>query len=70
MSQPVLSVQPVAVPKPIAAAMLGMSTDSFERYAQAAIPVIRRGRLRLYPVAALERWANENAERLFDKEAA
>ena len=59
----VLAVQPVAVPKPTAAAMLGMSVDSFERYAQSDLPVIRRGRLRLYPVAALEAWATNNAER-------
>lgn len=58
-----ISVQPVAVPKPQAAAMLGMSTDSFERYAQADLPVIRRGRLRLYPVTALQAWAQHNAER-------
>lgn len=69
MSNHVLTVQPVAVQKPTAAAMLDMSVDSFERYAQADLPVIRRGRLRLYPVAALEKWAEQNAERIF-KEAA
>lgn len=63
MSDYVVAVQPVAVPKPTAAAMLGMSIDSFERYAQADLPVIRRGRLRLYPVSDLQRWATDNAER-------
>jgi hypothetical protein len=47
-----------------------MSIDSFERYAQADLRVIRRGRLRLYPLAELERWATENAERILDQEAA
>lgn len=61
-----ITIRPVAVPKPIAAAMLGMSVDSFERYAMADLRCIRRGRLRLYPVAELERWATENAERLLE----
>ena len=47
----VLSVQPVAVPKPTAAAMLGVSIDSFERHIQPDLQVIRRGRLRLFAVA-------------------
>ena len=61
-----LSIRPVAVPKPTAAAMLGMSVDSFERYATRDLRCIRRGRLRLYPVAELERWASDNAERLLE----
>ena len=62
-----LSIRPVAVPKPTAALMLGMSVDSFERYAMRDLRCIRRGRLRLYPVAVLERWASENAERLLEE---
>lgn len=58
-----IAMRPVAVPKPDAAAALGMSVDSFERYVQSDLRVIRRGRLRLYPVAELERWARDNAER-------
>ena len=61
-----LSIRPIAVPKPTAAEMLGMSVDSFERYAMSDLRCIRRGRLRLYPVAELERWALENAERLLE----
>lgn len=59
-------VHPVALQKPAAAAALGLSVDSFERYAMADLACIRRGRLRLYPVAELERWARVNAERLLD----
>lgn len=55
-------IEPVAVARPDAARMLGMSMDSFERYAQPYLRCIRRGRLRLYPVAELRRWASENAE--------
>lgn len=62
----IVTVLPVALQKPAAAAALGLSVDSFERYAQADLACIRRGRLRLYPVAELERWARENAERLLD----
>ncbi len=59
-------ISPVAVPKPTAAAMLGMSVDSFERYVMEHVRCVRRGRLRLFPVSELERWADENAERLLD----
>jgi hypothetical protein len=58
-----LAMRPVALTKAEAAAALSMSVDSFERYVQSDLRVIRRGRLRLYPVADLERWANDNAER-------
>lgn len=61
----VMHVQPVAVSRETAAAMLGgMSIDSFERYVQADLKLIRRGKLRLVPVSELERWVAENAESL------
>jgi hypothetical protein len=53
--------------KPEAAACLGMSIDSFERYVQPELRVIRRGRLRLFPLAELERWIAENAERPIER---
>jgi excisionase family DNA binding protein len=46
-----------------AAAALGVSLDTFERYVQSELRIIRLGRLRLVPVAELERWAGEAAER-------
>ena len=48
---------------------LGMSLDSFERHVQPELRLIRRGKLRLVPVAELERWANENAEACSDVRA-
>lgn len=60
------AVRPVAVPKPTAAAMLGVSVDSFERHIQPDLRVIRRGRLRLFAVAELERWACDAGERVLD----
>jgi hypothetical protein len=63
-----LTIRPIVLAKPEAAAALAMSIDSFERYVMADVRCVRRGRLRLFPVAELERWANDNAERIF-KEA-
>jgi hypothetical protein len=64
-----ITVTPIALPKPAAAAALGISVDSFERYVQADVRCIRRGSLRLYPVSELQRWADENAERLLEDAA-
>ena len=58
-----ITVTPIALSKPEPAAALSMSTDSFERYVMTDVRCIRRRRLRLFPVAELKRWANDNAER-------
>lgn len=55
-------VQPIALTKPQAAAALGVSVDSFERYVQPHVKVIRRGRIRLFAVSELQRWASEASE--------
>ncbi len=54
----------IALDREEAAASLGMSVDSFERYVQPHIRVIRRGKLRLVPVSELDTWADANAERI------
>ena len=59
-----IAIQPIALSKPDAAAALGMSVDSFERHVMAHVRCVRRGKLRLSPVAELQRWVDENAERL------
>jgi len=61
--EPLIAIRPIALSKPEAAAALSMSVDSFERHVMADVRCVRRGRLRLFPVAELERWANDNAER-------
>jgi hypothetical protein len=53
----------LALTRAEAAEAIGMSLDSFERYVQADLRLIRRGRIRLVPIGELERWLAENAER-------
>lgn len=45
-----------------AADCLGISVDSFERYVQPEIRLVRRGSLRLIPVAELDAWLEKNAD--------
>ncbi len=56
----------LALSKPEAAAALGMSLNSFERHVQPELRVIRRGKLRLFPMRELERWLEENADLAVD----
>jgi excisionase family DNA binding protein len=55
-------MNPLALTREQAAAALGMSVDSFERYVQPKVRIVRRGRLRLVPTSELERWLAEAAE--------
>lgn len=59
----VQAIPRVALTREEGAAALGMSLDSFERHVQPELRIIRRGRLRLVPVAELTRWAEDAAER-------
>ena len=52
----------LALSKREAAAALGISINSFERHVQPDLRLVRRGKLRLFPVEELERWLRENAE--------
>jgi excisionase family DNA binding protein len=52
-----------------AAASLGMSLDSFERWVQPSIRLVRLGRLRLVPVTELDRWLDDNAQRTLKEPA-
>jgi len=61
--QPVAPVPRVTLTREEAADSLGMSLDSFERYVQPDIRVIRLGRMMLVAVADLEAWAAEAGER-------
>jgi excisionase family DNA binding protein len=54
----------VALTVPEAAASLGVGVDFFNENIRPELRIIRRGSKRLIPVAELERWAAENAERV------
>lgn len=51
----------VALTRNEAASALGIGLDSFERYVQPHVRIIRWGRMRLVPVAELRRFADEAA---------
>ena len=48
-----------------AAEALGISLDSFERYVQPHIRMVRHGKLRIVPIRELERWLDEQATGTF-----
>jgi hypothetical protein len=57
-------VRPVprlALRKEEAALSLGMSDESFDRYVRPSLPVVRLGSLRIYPVADLAAFLDEQA---------
>ena len=60
------SVPRIALTKAEAAESLGMSVDSFERYVQDDVKLVRRGRLVLVPVRELERWVERNGATTLD----
>ena len=55
-----MAVRPILLRPPQAAAALGMSEDTFNRLVRPFVKSLRRHRMKLYPVAELERWAAEN----------
>lgn len=57
----VAPVPRIALTREEAAAALGIGLDSFERYVQPQVRMIRWGRLRLVPISELERFAEQAA---------
>jgi hypothetical protein len=53
----------IALTREEAAAALGIGLDSFERYVQPHVRLIRWGRIRLVPVSELQRFADQAAEK-------
>jgi hypothetical protein len=53
----------LALTREEAAQAVGMSLDSFERHVEPTVRLVRLGRMRLMPIAELERWLDEHAER-------
>jgi hypothetical protein len=62
----VATVPRLALTPTEAAAALGMGLTSFKKYVQPQLRIVRRGKLRVIPVSEVERWAEENAERVLD----
>lgn len=62
--QPLASVPRIALTREEAAASLGMSLDTFERYVQPHLRVIRLGRVRVVAMEELEDWARKSGERV------
>jgi len=52
----------LALRKSEAAAALGLSDESFDKYVRPSLRAVRVGSTRLYPVAELQRWLAEHAE--------
>lgn len=52
----------IALTRDEAAASLGMSIDSFDRYVRPHVRCVRENKLRLWPVRELEKWADDAAE--------
>lgn len=52
----------LAVSRGEAAAALGVSVDFFDAHVAHELRCVRRGRRRLYAMAELERWLDDNAE--------
>lgn len=65
-----MAVPRLALTRTEAAASLGMSVDSFERYVQPELRLVRRGSLRVVAVAELQQWLDRNAEWVLGGEAA
>jgi hypothetical protein len=57
----------LALTRSEAAAAIGVSLDSFERYVQPELRLVRRGRLRLVPIRELERWLDREAALTLDE---
>jgi len=64
-----LAVQPIALRREQAAAVLGLSVDAFDEHVRCEVRAIRKGRLVLFPVEELQRWARQSAATALEGEA-
>ena len=60
------SVPRVTLTREEAAESAGLGLTKFNEEVAPKLRVIRMGRVTLYPVTELQRWADENAERVID----
>ena len=59
------SVPRLALTRQEAAESLGIGLTTFKTEVQPDLRMVRRGKVRMIPVPELERWLEENAERVF-----
>jgi hypothetical protein len=52
----------LALRREAAAAAIGVSEEVFDKHVRPSLPTVRLGSVRVYPVAALERWLLEHAD--------
>jgi len=60
------SVPRIGLTRAEAAEALGVGLTTFKQQVQPHLKVWRVGKLRVFPVAELERWLDENSERVMD----
>lgn len=58
------SVPRIALTRREAAAAIGVGPTTFKQQVQPQLRIVRRGKVRLIPVRELERWLEENSERV------
>ena len=52
----------ITLTRPEAAEALGMSVDHFDRHVRPYLRVVQSGKLKLWPVAELKTWADQEAQ--------
>lgn len=63
------TVPRLALTRAEAAEALGVGITTFKTKIAPELRVVRQGKVRLFPVAELERWLEANAERVLDHAA-
>jgi hypothetical protein len=63
----VVKANPLALRRDAAAQVLGISEETFDKHVRPSLPVVRLGSVRVYPVAALERWLLDHADSPVDE---
>jgi hypothetical protein len=63
---PIAEAGRLTLSKAEAAEALGISVDHLQRHVLPELRIVRSSRLRLIPVAELERWIDENAARALE----
>jgi predicted DNA-binding transcriptional regulator AlpA len=58
----IVQVPRSALTRAEAAASLGVSSKTFDRYVKDHLKVVYAGTMRLYPVSEIERWLNRSAQ--------